>query len=612
MDALSGKIVDVHSKIFTALSRTIKDAYHLPLLGYTVRTEGAPPTGNSTYDTNYDYLGYVYGYYNSKYFRDSIDGNGLGLVSTVNFRQDPYNGYDNAFWSSDYQQMFFGDGDVYFANLVFALDVAGHELTHGVTEYESGLIYANEPGALNEAISDIFGAAVETFARSPQVIDYKTWECAEDIWIGSGSAARYMDNPTADGLSKDYYPERGVLSPSDVPDPYANDWGYIHANSGIANLAFKLMVTGGQHPRQGQYSPATGGYVPSTNLSRLGTTELSSMDMAERIFYQANTYYLGPGAQFMDIRAATVQSALDLSYGSTVASSVSAAWDVVGVPTFSNRNPINFSTRANVGTGANIMITGFVLAGGGSAKTLLLRAVGPTLATLGVTGTLGNPQMNLFNSGGTNIGYNDDWSSGGNATAIATAASSVGAFALPNPSYDSALLPSLSAGVYSMQINGVSGGTGIAMAEVYDTDSSNPNHLVNISTRCHVGTGSDIAIGGFVISGSGNKYLLIRGVGPTLTTLGLSGALSDPKIELYNSSGTKVRENDDWQFDENGNDLSSEITDVGAHVGAFNLASINSKDSALLVSLPAGVYSIRLSGVSGGTGIALLEVYEVD
>jgi Zn-dependent metalloprotease len=615
VDALTGETVDVHSRVLTALSRTVKNANFQNSIGSTVRTEGSSASGNATYDTNYDYLGNTYSYYSSKFGRDSIDGSGLALVSTVNFRANSTQPYNNAFWYSPTQQMVYGDGDgTVFSNLVFANDVTSHELTHGVTEHESGLIYANEPGALNEAFSDIFGAASETSGRNPSpTIDSKTWQIGEDIYTPSapGDALRYMDNPTADGQSKDYYPERGVLNASAVPDPVNNDWGYVHTNSGIINLAFKLMVTGGQHPRQGQYSAAAGGYIPTMNTSPLDSTALLSMARAEQIFYRANTVYLGPGAQFIDARAATVQSALDLGYGSGAASSISTIWDVVGVPTFSNRYPINISTRANIGTGSNAMIAGFVLNGGGSSKTLLIRGIGPTLSSYGLSGVMANPELTLFDGSSTNIGYNDDWSSSGNASAIASAASSVGAFSLPNPSYDSAMLATLASGNYSAQVNGVSGGTGIGLVEVYDTDFSNPNHLVNISTRAHVGTGADAVVAGFVINGSGNKYLLIRGIGPTLSSFGLSGVLSDPKLELFDSSSTKIRQNDDWRYDENGNDLSATIVSITSTVGAFSLPA-NSRDSVLLVSLPAGNYSVALTGVSGGTGLGMIEVYEVN
>ena len=159
-----------------------------------------------------------------------------------------------------------------------------------------------------------------------------------------------------------------------------------------------------------------------------------------------------------------------------------------------------------------------------------------------------------------------------------------------------------------MLVTGVGETTGVALAEIYDTnpgapfDSAGPR-LVNASARAQVGTGSDLLIVGFVIGGETSKTILIRAVGPSLTALGVSNVLADPKLQLYSGS-TRTRENDNWSTDAVANAAAF------SKVGAFPLA-LDSKDAALLVTLSPGAYTARVSDVNGSTGVALVELYEV-
>jgi len=273
---------------------------------------------------------------------------------------------------------------------------------------------------------------------------------------------------------------------------------------------------------------------------------------------------------------------------------------------------INISCRAQVGAGANMMIAGFVAGGAGTtgSESLLIRASGPALIPLGVTGTLPDPQLQLYqsNSNGTStlIGTNAGWD--GNA-AIASAAAAVGAFAWTNaPSHDSALLVSLDRPC-TAQVSGQSGDTGVALAEVYDaTPKANYTptlpRLTNISSRIWVGTGTNIAIAGFVVGGSTAKTVLIRASGPALDQFGVSGTLTDVQLQLLNSSGTAFESDFGWGG-------APEITSAAGAVGAFPWTDITSSDSAVLVTLPPGLYTAQVSSASGSTGVALVEIYEV-
>jgi hypothetical protein len=274
---------------------------------------------------------------------------------------------------------------------------------------------------------------------------------------------------------------------------------------------------------------------------------------------------------------------------------------VGGGPTGSARI-INLSIRSFVGTGASAVTVGMAISGTGS-KQMLIRGVGPTLTAYGVTGVLANPQLSLFNN--SSVMINSDVAWGGGAT-LTSVFASLGAFALPATSADSALFVALPAGTtYTAQVSGVNGETGVALAELYDGDAGNPPaRLINVSARALAGTGSSVLTAGFVIGGSGTETLLIRGIGPGLTPYGVTGVLAAPQITLFDSSGNVIGTNAGWGG-------GSVLTAVFAQVGAFALPA-NSLDSAILVTLPSGSYTAQVSGANGSTGIALAEVYEVN
>jgi hypothetical protein len=263
------------------------------------------------------------------------------------------------------------------------------------------------------------------------------------------------------------------------------------------------------------------------------------------------------------------------------------------------------SVRTTAGTDTQTLIVGFVISGNGS-KPLLIRGIGPALTNYGVANVLAAPQLQVqARLSGTVVAQNNRW---GGSAALASTFSSVGAFPLDAASADDALTVSLPvvSGGYTAQIVGANSTTGTAMAEVYDLDpltgSSVGTRLVNISARSQVGTGDNILIAGFNISGNVAKQVLIRGVGPGLSQFGVTGVLANPKLELYRH-GTLVQSNDDWGG-------TTAIRTAFGQVGAFDLSNI-SKDAVLLITLPPDSYSAQVSGVNSTTGVALIEVYEM-
>jgi hypothetical protein len=250
----------------------------------------------------------------------------------------------------------------------------------------------------------------------------------------------------------------------------------------------------------------------------------------------------------------------------------------------------NVSVRTTLAAEQTLFV-GLTMSGG--EKPILVRAVGPGLAAFGVPDTMPDPRLALYD-GSVQIEANDNW---GGGAPLLTAFASVGAFALPGDSKDAALVRSVQGG-RTVQISGQSAGG--VLVEGYDAGTGNTARLTNVSARNRVGTGGDILIAGITIAGTSGKTVVIRAVGPTLAAFGVPGVLADPKLEVY-SGATKIDENDSW---------STSLAAQFARVGAFALVE-GSKDAALVVTLPPGGYTIQVRGADGGTGEALVEVYEL-
>jgi hypothetical protein len=240
---------------------------------------------------------------------------------------------------------------------------------------------------------------------------------------------------------------------------------------------------------------------------------------------------------------------------------------------------INISTRAQVGTGGNILITGFVIGGTGS-ETLLIRGDGPALTAFSVTGVLAQPTLSVLDSNQNILATNTGW--GGNAAQVTAAAAQSGAFPLTAGSADCALVITLPAGAYTAEVSGVGGTTGVALAEVYEVSS----------------TGTRLS--------NGQESLLLRGVGPALAQFGVGGVLAMPELLVFDNSQNTVAADTGWGTNVN----AAAIAAAAIQVNAFALP-MGSADSATLISLSPGAYTMEISGVGNTTGVALAEVYEL-
>jgi Zn-dependent metalloprotease len=288
-------------------NRTINDAQHREELpGRTVRAEGAPATGDKVVDQAYDWLGATFDFYEAAYRRNSIDGAGLRMISTVHYGDK----YDNAFWNGE--QMVYGDGDgTLFTEFTGPLDVTGHELTHGVTQYTANLEYYSQPGALNESVSDVFGSLIKQWHLG-QTADQADWLIGQGLLAEgvNGVALRSLKEP---GTAYDD-PQLGKDPQPSHMDHYVHtyrDNGGVHINSGIPNHAFYLAAT------------AIGG---------------NAWEKAGRIWYDTLTGgALAADTDFAGFAAATVQTATRL-FGADASETeaVSRAWTGVGVPLEAN------------------------------------------------------------------------------------------------------------------------------------------------------------------------------------------------------------------------------------------------------------------------------------
>jgi hypothetical protein len=264
---------------------------------------------------------------------------------------------------------------------------------------------------------------------------------------------------------------------------------------------------------------------------------------------------------------------------------------------------VNLSTRATAGSGDATLIPGFFLDGTAPAR-VMIRCIGAGLGAFGVTGTLARPELTLRRGDGVALLTNRGWDSGGNGPTIAALAASVGAFELTAGSADCALVATLAPGAYTAPVTSIDGGTGIALVEAYELDAG-PSRLKNLSTRARVTTGAGVVIPGVVVAGENALTVLIRAVGPGLSTFGVTGTLARPSVVVMSGSQT-VAANTGWESSSDPGALSAAAT----RVGAFALQS-GRADAALITTLPSGAWTIQVSGADGGSGVVLIEVYDL-
>lgn len=266
-------------------------------------------------------------------------------------------------------------------------------------------------------------------------------------------------------------------------------------------------------------------------------------------------------------------------------------------PTGATARFANLSSRGNVGTGEKVMIAGIVVENG---KRLLIRALGPSL---GIPGALADPKIDIYDNEPILYGIpsNDNWRDSEDAAEI------IATGLAPKDEREAALIynvkgnPLVPPG-FTVVVSGADGGTGIATVEIYDLDDPDniyTQDLTNLSTRGAVGTGDNVLIGGIIVRGDAAQSVLVRAIGPELSHAGITGALQDPMLDLYDSNGTLVGSNDNWRSDQQ-----TAITATG-------LAPKDNRDSAIVATLLPTSYTAIVRGKNNSTGIALVEFYKI-
>lgn len=308
VDAHTGNILLKHTRQRGVVSRMTYSAENGSSLKASLLLEGEQSGTDYIAQAAHDHAAIVYNYFLSTFERDSYDGNGASLVSTVHYKQN----YNNAFWTDWYQQMVYGDGDgSRFAPLALALDVVGHELTHAVSSRTARFVYAEEAGALDESFADFFGVMV---SNDDEIID---WKMGEGVYtpFRSGDALRDLSAPSDYG-QPDHMDDFLALDAGEQPDPDKNDNGYVHSNSGIPNMAAYLTVAGGTHH--------------GISIEGMGRIK------AEQVYYLGMTSYLSSATDsrwtFMQARYALLNACRQL-YGENDSeyAAIKNAWAAVGV-----------------------------------------------------------------------------------------------------------------------------------------------------------------------------------------------------------------------------------------------------------------------------------------
>src|SRR6266446_5622297 len=423
---------------------------------------------------------------------------------------------------------------------------------------------------------------------------------------GANGRAIGQDTPPAmfaNGSLGDGGPYDGIVSlNSTVPFQFTRPPSFSNydAQRSIEHEMDEVLGLGSRLPGGGDLQPQD-----LFSWSAPGTRNLTSSGLRYFSINSGNTNIVGfnqdPGGDLGDWVSGTcpqgnpyVQNAFGCTNQSsdvTATSPEGISLDVIGYDLVSLPAQLgNISTRAYVQTGDNVMIGGFIITGTGQ-KRLIVRAIGPSLLNNGITNPLQNPTLELHDHTGAVIASNDNWMDAPNKQEI------IDSGLAPSNNLESAILTSLSPGNYTAIVRGINNGTGIGLVEAYDLDPTASSKLGNISTRALVQTGDNVMIGGSIITGSGQKSVIVRAIGPSLTQQGITNPLLDPTLELHNGSGTVIAFDDNWRDSQE------------AEIEATGLAPGDDRESAIVRQLAPGNYTAIVRGKNNTIGVALIEVY---
>ena len=376
------------------------------------------------------------------------------------------------------------------------------------------------------------------------------------------------------------------IAPTKVTGEAAVGYHYLLKNNGNTNHFIKLKLQGVQSNRDG-----IGAHVTVTYAGGKAFRENNGGGGGEYASQGSEPLHFGIGAADTATIAINWPSGIVDILTSVAANSTLTVLEGSGPPPV---QPQNISTRLDVQTVANVGIGGFIVTGS-DPKEVIIRGLGPSLASVGVQGALPDPVLELHLADGTTMTTNDNWRDTQEAAIKATGLA-------PSNDLEAALVTTLDPGAYTAILSGKDG-TGVGLVEVYALDQGASSELANVSTRGFVGTDDNAMIGGVIVgpNGAPDATLVVRAIGPTLGDFGVTGSLADPTLALHNSDGTLIASSNDWQDDPG----------QAADIEAAGLAPGYPSESAIYITAPTGPYTAIVTGNNGTTGVALVEIYNI-
>lgn len=424
---------------------------------------------------------------------------------------------------------------------------------------------------------------VEEFSNNATIASYNVSVSWTEPSTGVSADSFESDNSSSSArtISNGETQNRNIHVAGDI------DWATFTVGEGGASSF--VIETAGENPGDTELTL----FGPNSSTAQIAYND--DIDTAGRNWFsRVSGSSLAEGTYFIKVN--------DLNNNSVISAyTLKATWTQ---NTVANAKLSNLSVRARTGGQFGTLILGFATSGG--SKEVLIRAMGPTIGDFGVPDPIPDPRLDMIRNRAA-IDEVDDWVDESNSALISTRGAQLGAFA-PTSLLEAILLRSVTPNPYTVLATDVQNNTGQVLIEAYDADDlSAAGRLTNLSTRTEVGGAAGILTAGFVIAGTGDLTLLIRGVGPTLAGFGVAGAVADPTLVVISStSGERVGNNDDW-----GSDNASDKRTTATAVGGFPLDE-GSRDAALLITLPPGPYTVEMNSGSGGAqGNGLIEIYEV-
>jgi N-acetylneuraminic acid mutarotase len=408
------------------------------------------------------------------------------------------------------------------------------------------------------------------------------------------------------------------LASAELYDPATGSW----TATGLLSLAReghtatllnngKVFVAGGFDGNGGYpgvfltnaqlYDPATGSWADTygtLNQGRAGHTATRLLDGKVLIANgrKDNSGQIGSYLQSCELYDPSAMPTPTPTATATATPTATPTPTPTSTPTPTPATSLNISTRSRVQTGDNVMIAGFIVTGNASKK-VIIRALGPSLTKSGLSGVLADPVLELRGPDGSLILSNDNWRENPDQ-ALLIQASGIP----PQNDLESAIVATLPPAGYTAVVRGKSNGTGLGVVEIYDLDQSADAELANLSTRAFVETGDNVVIAGFILGGAdGSPQMIVRAMGPSLAPLGVTNVLADPTLEVRDGNGALVAFNDNWQ----------DNPAQAAQLTAAGFAPRNDLESALAIRLSPGTYTAIAAGKNGGTGVGMVEIYNL-